>query len=234
MKLWVFIVCVLNVLFFSWELHSGAFQSQPQSQQPNLPSVLLAEEAARAQRGVQISTYIDKDAGLMEPQQVGSAVVQLVDHSERGDSKAQGLEVKTCYESGPFLGQKAAKAWLAEQGVSGRLFYKPELIPSTFLVYAPLEKDPQARRAYKQMLMDKGVTDFFIFANGELKGQMSFGVFNDMPHARRHQQQLAERGVLVQIKERYITRTSLFVGFSSSSQAGNKVAAGVHEVDCKD
>jgi hypothetical protein len=232
MKFWVLIVCVLNVLFFFWEFHNGAFTSQPQ-QQANLPTILLAEEAERAQRGVQISAYLDKDAQLIVRQQVGSAVAQLVAQTEPVNSKPNALEAQACYEFGPFSSQKAAKAWLAEQGISGRLFYKPELVPSTYMLYAPLEKDPQKRRLYKQMLIDKGVTDFFIFANGELKGQMSFGVFNDMPHASRHQQQLAERGIQVQIKERYITRSSLFVGYSRR-QTGNKVATGVLEVDCKD
>ncbi len=235
MKFWVLIVCVLNVLFFFWELHNGAFTSQPQ-QQASLPTILLAEEAERAQRGVQISAYIDKEAQLIEGQQVGSAVAQLVAQTELDKSKPNALasEVQICYEFGPFPSRKAANAWLAEQGVSGKLFYKPELVPSTYLVYAPLETDPQARRIFKQMLIDKGVTDFFIFANGELKGQMSFGVFNDMPHASRHQQQLAEQGIQVLIKERYISQSSLFVSFSSSRQAGNKVATGVLEVACKD
>ena len=232
MKFWVLIVCVLNLLFFFWEFHYGALQPQAQPQS-NLPTILLADEAERARRGVQISAYLEQDALSIEHRQEASAVMQLVEQAELAKAKPQSGETQACYEFGPFSSQKDAKTWLAAQGVSGRLFYKPELVPSTYLVYATLEKDPEARRAFKQMLLAKGVSDFFIFANGELKGQMSFGVFNDMPHAIRHQQQLAESGVQAQIKERYITRSSLFVGFSSR-QAEKKVAAGVVEVDCKD
>ena len=230
MKFSVLIVCVLNVLVFFWELHNGAFK--PQLQQPaNLPTILLAEEAERAHRGAQISTYIESDAQAIERQELGSTVMPLVEQSE--PVKAVASQTQACYEFGPFASRKAANAWLAAQGVSGRLFYKSELAPTTFMLYAPVEKDPQKRRLYKQMLIDKGVKDFYIFANGELKGYMSFGVFNDQPHASRYQQQLAERGVQVQIKERSFTRNSLFVSFSSP-QGGDKVAAGVLEVSCKE
>jgi hypothetical protein len=233
MKLLVLIVCVLNVLLFFWELHNGALKSQP-PRQMNLPTILLAEEAARAQRGAVISAYLDQAANSIAQQATSSTISQLADQVASATSipNIAAPQAQTCYEFGPFPNLKAANAWLAGQGFSGRMFYKPELVPSSYLVYAPLEKDPAQRRIFKQMLIEKGVKDFFILASGELKGYMSFGVFNDMPHASHYQQDLAERGVQAQIKERYVSRSSLFVGFSSG-KAMKPIAAGVVEAGCR-
>jgi hypothetical protein len=233
MKISVLIVCVLNVLVFFWEFHNGAMIT-PLQQPVGLPTILLVEEDARAQRGAEISNILEGDANAIAHPKDGANAVQLLEQVDSLKTPTQAVEANkaTCYEFGPFPTRKAAREWMATQAIAGRLLTKTELVPVTFLLYAPLEPDLQKRRIFKQMLIDKGVKDFFVFSNGELKNNTSFGVFNDKPHADRYQQHLAQLGIQAQIKERFITRASLFVSFTSQ-QAEKKNVVGALEVVCK-
>lgn len=211
-------VCLLNILFFFWELHKGGLNPPMQQQTTALPSILLANEVQHARDGAAISGYLDQDLPVLDkpgfelPPAPATLILPPVE--TKADETVQ-TQPEICYEAGPFDSSQAAIQWLATKSLPGEPFTKDTLTPFAFLVYYPAAKNPEQMRINRMMLNAKGISDVWVVPSGDLKGALSLGLFNDEPRAALFKKQLAQRGVQAEIKGRYKSQPRFFVKFQS-------------------
>jgi hypothetical protein len=102
-----------------------------------------------------------------------------------------------CYTIGP-IADKTLVSRLSDQlkGDSTSLRQRQENIKtkSRFLVLAAPEPDRKATRRLIQRLKLAGITDRQLLSGGKHQGRVSLGLYNTQSHARKRQQQLADRG----------------------------------------
>lgn len=239
MKAFFLIVSLLNVGFFFWEFHRGALDvPQPQTV---LPTFLLVDEQEHARRGATISAYLDKQVQSLQQLETARIADRLTANTRtkpwtaafkpepinKGKLKSP---VSLCYETGPFTDQSEATAWLSEQALRGQIFYKETLMPSAYQVYYPAPKNSEQLRLSKMMLNAKGITDIWVVPSGDLKGVLSLGLFNNMARAVVFKNQLLQRGVQAEIKERYKPQSRLFVKIKTDK----KLTKNVTPIDCEE
>lgn len=227
-------VCLINLVLFFWNIRNNP-PSTAEPEASGLPAILLEDEYARARRGVEISGFIDKQAFNPVrpnlPQQNPKPVVK----PGINKPKPKPVETKTaalkCYEFGPFPEEQAAQAWMQQHSYQAELVKKPQIVPTNFTVYYPFDKNPEQMRIAKMMLNAKGINDFWAISTGELKGALSLGVFNDLARAETFKNQLQQRGVQVEIKERGKNQLRTFVRIKTA-QPVVKPLDGIMSVVC--
>lgn len=246
MKALFFVICLLNILFFFWELHNGA-QTFSVSQPSGLPSLILVGERDTARRGAVISAYLDRQTAEMLSRQATEIVGHL--RTPRGDSFImKGIPATNpaiavrpqiarnkCYEAGPFIDQADARRWANGAQLTAYQAISNELATSSdFQVYYPAAKTAEQARINKMMLNAKGFTDIWVVADGENAGALSLGVFNDKQRAILFKTQLAERGVNAEIRQRTKTRPALFIRFTAPQlDSGNVSYTRLSVADCE-
>ncbi|AMK74926.1 MULTISPECIES: hypothetical protein [Methylomonas] len=245
MKALFFLLCLLNVLFFFSELHLGALT--PAVEPPsNAPTLLLISERQTARRGAQISAYLDSAAAELQAKQISDVLQRLNPpqvalifktsaHTPKpAVSGRQQTSINRCYEAGPFNDQDALRRWANTERLNAfKPVYKPIIAASDFQVYYPAGKDAEQTRINKLMLKAKGFTDVWPITDGEIKGAISLGVFNDRQRATLYKTQLAEQGVKAEIRQRNKTRDELFIRFAAAQAASKNIAyTRVPDTDC--
>ncbi len=227
-------VCLLNIVFFFWKFHQGAFNPPAQAQNL-LPTILLVDELEKARRSVAISAYLDKDAEKLQQlhtERVADKPIAMLPASKpKKVVVAQALPI-ICHEVGPFPDQQTANAWLAGQSLRGEIFYKEVLTPTAYLVYYPAAKTPEQTRIQKMMLNAKGITDIWVVPDGELKSALSLGLFNDQMRAALFRNQLLQRGVPAEIKERYKSQSRVFAKIKGGQKIPQHMAEGLTSSVC--
>lgn len=232
MKVFFYVACLLNVVFFFWELNKGAL-TPPSPQQQNLPRIILLSELENARRSAALSKYLDSDLQNLEkfhflfPEQK-MILKPLMAKSSPPVKKPPAI----CYAFGPFSDRQAVLSWMATQSIHGEIIDKSTLVPTSFMVYYPADKDPEQIRVQKMMLNAKGIKDFFVVPSGELKGVISLGVFNDRLRATNYKSQLLQLGVKADIAERNKNEPRLFVKVHSNQTIQHSLA-GMAPVNCK-
>lgn len=214
MKALFLVISLLNIVFFFWEFHKGALNPPAQTPQSVLPTIMLIDELEKARRGAEISAYLDKDmAKLQQLHAEHREDKPIALRPAERPKKAAPIQAQpiVCHEVGPFPDEKTANAWLAGQTLRGEFHYKEVLTPSAYLVYYPVPRSPEQARIQKMMLNAKGITDIWVVPDGELKGALSLGLFNDQVHASLFRSQLLQRGVQAEIKERHKSQFRSFV-----------------------
>jgi len=229
MKALFFLVCLLNIWFFFWELHNGAF-TPPQEPQTGVPGLLLVSERETARRGTEISRHLDRSVIEWQTklitdisQRLDSPRDQyLLANAERIVQPSAAVQhappPDKCYEAGPFNDPAELQRWASTEHL--KLFkpiYKSSVTASDFQVYYPAAKDSEQTRINKLMLQAKGFTDIWTVIDGEMKGAISLGVFNDKQRAMLFKTQLAERGIKAEIRQRTKTREELFIRFMAGA-----------------
>lgn len=225
-------LCLLNVLFFFWEFHKGGL-NPPVRQQTTLPTIMLADELENARRGAAISQVMDSE--VPEPQHFQIAEKPTENQPRLAEPKAEDVKMQpACNEIGPFADPQAATAWLAGQTLRGELIHKEVLIPSAYLVYYPAAKNAEQMRIHKMMLNAKGINDIWVVPSGDLKGALSLGVFNAQERAVLFKNQLLQRGVQAEIKERYKPLSRLFVRIKGDQKIPKQLAEGLTLAGCSE
>ena len=118
-----------------------------------------------------------------------------------------------CYHVGPFASGNALKVWRKLNKIdagSVNSFNKESDIVSSYLVYFPVAETYAQSRKNVQRLKQKGITDYWLFRSGELKGAISLGLFVKKSRALSLQEKLVKAGFTSEIKERYKKEQSLF------------------------
>lgn len=234
MKALFFAVCLANVVFFFWELHSGVLSSRvlPPT---GKPSLLLVSEREAARRGAEISAVLDRMVGEWQAQLPRDVLARLIsgggDHTKHHvkpvalESRKTKADRKKCYEVGPFADRAELQRWLLDNSVRSHAVIEKEVtVPLDFQVYYPVAKSPELLRINMMMLKAKGFTDIWPVIDGEVKGAISLGVFSDQQRASLFKAQLAARGVSADIRRRTKVKLATFVRIENKPLSSNQVA----------
>lgn len=117
---------------------------------------------------------------------------------------SEAVVAPVCYQVGPFADQAALAAWLKSQGLKEiATFSEENESPVDFQVLYPAAKSPEQQRLNKQMLNEKGIVDLWTVPAGETKGALSLGVFTSIERANVYRQELLDKGVKAEIKQRF-------------------------------
>ncbi len=127
-----------------------------------------------------------------------------------------------CYEAGPFSDGDDYAAWRNQLSVAEgaiQSFSRDEQTISSYLVYYPAAKTLMESEANVQMLKDNGINDLWLFRTGGDKGQISIGVFKNENRALMQQSRMLARGIKVEVKARYKTKTQRYAQVKSNGKA---------------
>jgi len=155
---------------------------------------------------------------LSERETDGSERVNAVVSSSTTTTKP----AEVCFTLGPFRSQDgAARAREALQDLrlkpTGRV--RNEREQYGFQVYLPpLESRAAAIEAARE-LADKGITEYYIMNERNLRNAISLGLFRSKAHASRQVERLKEIDVFVEILPRYRDRKLYWLDYSDAQQA---------------
>lgn len=129
-------------------------------------------------------------------------VPQLVLVSEKRGSKksksgVKSLPIALCPEIGPFDDKPSALLFATELQIAGivtRLKSKNAVNDLKYWVYLPIDGDKKAAMFKLNELREKQIESYLI-TKGELKGQVSLGVFNNLESANGLQSKLDTLGI---------------------------------------
>lgn len=227
-------VCLLNLVFFFWEFHKGTLNPTGPMQSA-LPTILLVDEQEKARRGAAISAHLDKGTAKLQQLHtepvVEKPIVMLPAAKPKKTAAAQVTPIG-CSEIGPFSDQQAANVWLAGLSLRGDLFDREISTPSAYLVYYPAAKNAEQTRIHKMMLNAKGINDIWVVPDGELRGALSLGLFNDQARAALFRNQLLQRGVQAEIKARYKSQPRSFVRIKGGQTIPQRLPEGISSASC--
>jgi len=111
-----------------------------------------------------------------------------------------------CYQLGPFKDQVMLTDWITKNNIdlSQVTEYKKQKKSETgFLVYYPRAESYEKSKQNIQFLKNKGITDFWLFRRGELKGHISLGLFVKESRAKDLKNSFVKKGINVEIMTRY-------------------------------
>lgn len=239
MKWLFFLLCLMNAGYLFWQFHNGRLDIQLETTAQS-SSVLILEEYLRAQRGAEISGWIDTQVeqrmnqwrlvdiqrtvfnltaekrwwrmpfARPKPKKVVKPTVVVKKIVEPVKPAAPVVKSK-CYEVGPFDDELSAKQWLDDQALESKeIVRKENAVPTDYQVYYPAAKTPEQSKLDKAMLYDNGIKDVWKIPAGELEGAFSVGVFTDDERANVLKEELAQKGVKVLVMQREKTLTKWF------------------------
>lgn len=235
MKQLFLLLCLLNVVFLFWQFHVGRLSPQPTA--PVAPStILLVEEYERAKRGAEIDQIIERKIARWQTAEfqwmladlkqerwtlkpIAMPLPKKVNKPPIGKKPAEPIKPPTtpivekkCFLVGPFAEEAGAKKWLAKNALlSKEIVQKDISMPTDYQVYYPAAKTPEQSRVNKAMLNAKGLQDIWMIPEGELKGSYSLGVFREKQRAINFKNQLAEKEIKAELKQREKTEAQWFV-----------------------
>jgi len=150
------------------------------------------------------------------------AVVDNVLNNDEAQMELTAPVNNYCYHVGPFTSRNALKVWRELNKIdtdSVNRFNKESDVVSSYLVYFPAAETYAQSRENVQQLKQKGITDYWLFRRGELKGAISLGLFIKKDRALLLQEKLVKAGLTIEIKERYKTEQLLFAEILTEDKA---------------
>ncbi|MGK2913931.1 MAG: hypothetical protein ACSLE5_05645 [Porticoccaceae bacterium] len=148
------------------------------------------QDAATAQFHIQ-APNLERTAAV-----VGDAEHQEGESIQSGAAFGRAAVARGCWSLGPFAmeGDAAALAReLAVIGVNANVRTQDKKTKPRIWVYLPAPASPTTQAEQLKRLRDKGI-DHFVFAEGELEGSISLGLYITLKDAEKWQQELALQG----------------------------------------
>ncbi len=118
-----------------------------------------------------------------------------------------------CYQVGPFESKTELAEWSNINKVNeGSLqpFSKYNQNDARYLVYFPAAIDYEISKQNVQFFIDMGITDYWLFKTGNLKGAISLGLFEKAVDALALKEKFFNKGINVDIRESYSNESVLF------------------------
>ncbi|MCK5190244.1 MAG: hypothetical protein KAR12_09345 [Methylococcales bacterium] len=150
-----------------------------------------------------------------------SAVNKLLNNDESNEEQAEPV-INYCYHVGPFANNAVLNTWRKSNKIDAGFvsrFTKENNVVSSYLVYFPAAETYAQSTKNVQRLKQKGITDYWLFRRGELKGAISLGLFVKKSSALSLQEKLVKAGFTIEIKERYKKEQSLFAEILTKDKA---------------
>ncbi len=121
-----------------------------------------------------------------------------------------------CYKLGPRLSSDAFLPIVdrfRRDGVPHSIKAERVDVETSFIVYYPAAESPEASKANVQMLSDKGLRDLWLIDKGDMRGNISLGVFKTRSRAEVLQQELEAKQIQSQIQAQLSSRTEFHLVF---------------------
>jgi len=156
---------------------------------------------------------------ILNNNESGEAEAVIQNKSLLKGSKGNSLEKTTfCYQVGPFLNEKLLTDWIAVNNInidSVTQFNKETTKVTGYLVYYPQAKTYEESKQHVQLLESKGITEFWLFRKGELKGNISLGLFVKESRALGLKNKFIATGINVEVMTRYRIETEWYANVLS-------------------
>lgn len=126
-----------------------------------------------------------------------------------------------CYQAGPFVDQKALDAWSKLNKInvdSLSQLKKDRKVDMRYLVYYPAEESYAKSKENIEILKRMGITDYWLFRKGEMKGAISLGLFANEKSALVLQKKFTNMGLDLKTKQFYQTVASLYAQLSTPDE----------------
>ena len=155
------------------------------------------------------------------------AIVNSLLKSDESNAEQADPDNNYCYHVGPFANHDGLNVWGKLNGIdedSVSRFNKESDFVTSYLVYLPAADTSAQSRKNVQRLKQKGITDYWLFRRGELKGAISLGLFAKKKGALAMQEKLVQAGFAIKIKERYKKERLLYAEISTKDKAFKDIA----------
>ncbi len=146
---------------------------------------------------------------------------RLLDRKQ-STTKQKKNETEFCYQVGPFTDTVSLNDWgklNKIQANSLQQFNKEIKTITSYLVYYPAAETYAKSKQQVSLFKEKGITDYWLFRTGELKGITSLGLFVRKDRAIVLQEKLLKIGIAAKVMSRYKTENSLFAEVLTKDKA---------------
>ncbi|MFA6053510.1 MAG: hypothetical protein WC762_13050 [Methylobacter sp.] len=222
MKIVFFLVALANVALFMWEYNKGAFKPVIETVQVDQEPILLVSEKPVERKQTVAEDKLpplgQNDLTTADSQKPAPAIQ---DEDIEKNIKSGKETPIICYEAGPFADDDDYAAWRSQSNLAESAIHsvsRDEQEISSYLVYYPAAKTLAESEANLKMLKDQGINDILLFKAGEDQGQISIGVFKNENRALLQKSRMLAKGIKVEVKARYKTRTQKYVRFKNDDK----------------
>jgi len=214
MKYVFYILILANVVFFLWETNiigqgGGTAASYRELRLPHTVEriALLSERSAPPEKNTGVA--------LADP-----SVTQAAPEPSEGETPepVQQADVPApesgCFQWGPVADEARAREVLnlvKAQSDQAALVRKPSDLTDGWWVLFPKAHDLEAAKSNRKMLLEKGVTDLWLFDKGPLQGAISLGLFKTRARAEQAQKKFTEQGVITEVVPRLVQSEAYWV-----------------------
>jgi hypothetical protein len=228
MKVLFFLIITSNVLLFMWEYRHGALHSTSDVELVSKELILLASESKAVSGEDSIEKASSAEQSVVDDQQqLPEPITTEQSLPEQGEFNTQptvslSSTAVVCYEAGPFIDAKAYNVWhslLKDTGVGIKPFDRDEPIISSYMVFYPVGNGIDQADAFIKMLKAYNIKDFLLQRISKDQTEVSLGVFNTESKALVLKNQLQAKGITVQVKPRYKSKTRKYVHVSGNAPA---------------
>ncbi len=114
-----------------------------------------------------------------------------------------GNKSELCFLVGPFASEELVSSWGDLNSFNNLSIENKEVeVLSSFLVYLPRKGDFSQSKKQAEALKEQGITDYWLFMEGELRGDISLGLFKKHSRALRLQKKYLNKGFKAEILPR--------------------------------
>ncbi len=212
MKTFFFLVLLINIIFFLWEYKAVKTHSPLVGQESVTKQILLLSELSE---GGSEGIIVDNKSAPPD---------MLLNNKSSFKEEQSNTQIENksyCYQVGPFLSESLLDDWVVKNKVDINLLTKvseKSKKVTGFLVYYPQANTFQQAKKHIQLLENKGVTDFWLFRKGELKGIISLGLFATKKRAVVLQNKFLNSGLNVKIMPRYREESIWYINILTDKQ----------------
>ncbi len=198
MRVFFFLVVLANLLLFFWE--TGYRQPPTDDEQASKALVLPGLREPIVLLG-------EMPPAPVSPVSVTAPVVQPVKpvSSKLPAGSSTPSTNNRCLEIGPYANTAEAvelQQLLQPHAAGITIMSRPQNQSDSWWVLIPKAENMTVAKERRQMLLDKGIKDFWLFNKGELQGAISLGLHERREEAEAAQRQFTEKGIVSEIVPR--------------------------------
>lgn len=221
MKYTFYSLILVNIVFFLWEsniLGRGGHSDAPY-RELRLPRtleqiVLLRERNDSPEKNTDVDLAEVSATEVKSEQVKGMAPVSKVTVPADAPPVPILATVPNCFQWGPITEETRARGVLEQVKVrSGEagLVKKPSELTDGWWVLFPKAHDMDTAKSNRKMLLEKGVTDLWLFDKGPLQGAISLGLFKTRVRAEQAQKKFMGEGIITEVVPRQVRGDAYWV-----------------------
>jgi len=213
MKYVMLFLVLLNIVYFMWERNIKVAKPRLASETPLyntkvLEPLVLLKENELGESSVQ--SVVNETVSLEEVKIVGAEKVAELPVVDQASSKNT-----SCLDVGDFNSQQQASAFMAKLlGLKKPLsvVMSESLSKHDYWVVFPAAETWAKSLANSNELQDKQIGDSWLVPRGEDKGAVSLGLFASLERANKRLDELLEKNIQAQVKEKITKHYSVRIG----------------------